>query len=100
MTDEARKVRLLDKLSHIDKLTYNVGEAARMLGVSGSAIYHKISDGNLAVAPCIFGRVVKKLREDLERVVAEAKERPLPLAAYAASASGSGSSSATATHGE
>jgi excisionase family DNA binding protein len=83
----------------LPKLTYNVGEAARALGVSKSAIYHKVADGQLP-SRRVFGRVVITA-EDLQRVVADAKVRPVPLSGYAASASGSGPSAlATETHSD
>ena len=63
----------------LPKLTYNVGECARALGVGRSTIYGKVASGELP-SRRVFGRVVV-LREDLERVVADAKVRSVPLAA-------------------
>lgn len=68
------------KIEPLPKLTYNVGECARALGVGKSIVYGKIGSGELP-SRRVFGRVVV-LREDLERVVAEAKVRRVRLATY------------------
>jgi excisionase family DNA binding protein len=52
------------------KLTYNVGEAARALGVSKSQIYSKIAVGELRSFR-VFGRVVVTA-DTLRQVVAAA----------------------------
>jgi excisionase family DNA binding protein len=54
-----------------EKLAYNVGQAASALGVSKSAVYHKISSGELR-AWRLFGRVVI-LAEDLTALVTNAE---------------------------
>jgi excisionase family DNA binding protein len=55
------------------KLSFNVGEAAKALGVSKSTIYGKLASGELR-AVWIFGRKVIPA-EALHKVVAEALAR-------------------------
>jgi excisionase family DNA binding protein len=57
----------------LDKLSYSVNESARILGVSRSQVYAKIADGTLP-SRRVLGKVVL-LRDDLERIVANAEQR-------------------------